>query len=1444
MAMTTWISCGPRIGDEVGWNENQPEEDPGPPGGVDGTAPIAAVELDAVGSGPASFHVSWKTLPVESNGGLPITSYVAYATPALGGSRQTCQATAIETSCTITHAIPNVEQDIYSIQVLAWNAEGHSPWSEPMWASPTPPKDFTWFSDDIDVEREDGPTSTIAVDLDGDADRDLVTTSYQNDSVFWLKNNGDGQFQNRTDLDTELDGAIRVRGGDLDQDGDIDLVVAARKANLVVWHENLGEDGFSSRQALVSGTSADGASFAMPVDLDGDGLLDILFCAHDVDEASWIRNEGLENDSLAFSDPMVIDDSVTGIWKLHAADLDLDGDADVLSASLDDDTIGWFENLGDREFSGRRELSTSVDYASSVYAGDLDGDGDMDVVSTGYRDHSVSWFENLGQGEFSSEEQIETDHKKIQGPSQVMTSDLDLDGDLDLVVAAMRSNSIVWIENVGASFPNDIWINRYWLSGARSIYPEDLDGDGDFDVSASGYYYDGITVHLSDGGAAAPSAPLRAPYNVSVTPVALGLQVSWTALRNSETGGSRVLRYRVVATPENGGESVECVAEWPETSCTILGLAEGIEYSVKVRAENLYGTGADSIAVAGVPDPGHSISGTLVVAQHYVVDSDTWEALNEDVSNDDLDHAQAIELEASVAGNVDSFSDQEDWYRIDLDEEAFSILLFISDWHEDTGDWLDLDLYLLDEDGTVVDASLSGNQYDNQERIDLDGTRSGVHYIRVRSEDAGSNYLLSVGTIETVGNAVAVVGQHSPRADFIPGEVIVRLEPSEQKQWSINGLNRYMAIHGMNVKSGQPNRAMLVGLSHSALVQRSGPAGLRMAGTSMKFESAEMADKARTLLEAKRIARTAGIKYAEINRIVKPARTPNDEHYHLQWHYENISLPDAWDLETGDEDVVVAVLDTGYLDHPDMAGQWVTNEDGTVAGYDFVSEANSYDGDGLDPDPFDTPYDSHGTHVAGTIAAATDNEAGVAGVSWDSRILPVRVLGPWGDDYGIGQGLRYAAGLENDSGTVPETAAKIINISLGSQGFSCIPQEKSEFYTEVYDDVVRGQGVLVVKAAGNENCRYVDGFSIDHHVVTVSATDYANERSYYSNYGFGIKVAAPGGDVTRDLNEDGYLDGVLSTVCYVTDDCERYSFWHGTSMAAPHVAGVAALMMSANEDLNAYDVIRLLRDDHPDENAGPIVQDLGEEGWDATYGYGLIDASLAVQVSQDITGGIEPLEEPGLSARPVDYYLWHGNTTAEFKFWDDQDTGELEIEDVETDVDWLSFEIDSEEGIITATADREQLVTGQHTADFTIVSNGGKIGGMIVVLQNEPEAAGDLGVVRVWAEDDRSNVVAWVNVDTGEDPSFVIDNLPSDYFYVTAASDWDGDECRNAFFCRDQGEAWGGYPLLRWNYPVDLRHESAEDIDFALDVVLDGFTPSPFSTEQAGESQGDQANED
>ena len=187
---------------------------------------------------------------------------------------------------------------------------------------------------------------------------------------------------------------------------------------------------------------------------------------------------------------------------------------------------------------------------------------------------------------------------------------------------------------------------------------------------------------------------------------------------------------------------------------------------------------------------------------------------------------------------------------------------------------------------------------------------------------------------------------------------------------------------------------------------------------------------------------------AELNTILQPARVPSDPLYTLQWHYPMIRLPQAWDSTIGSPSVVIAVVDTGVvLTHPDLQGQ-------LVAGYDFISSASrARDGDGIDPDPSD-PGDLalgtgassfHGTHVAGTIGAASDRptgEIGVAGVAWGARVMPIRVLGlQGGTNYDVLQGVRYAAGLPNDSGTVPAQPADVINLSLSGGGFSQVAQD-------------------------------------------------------------------------------------------------------------------------------------------------------------------------------------------------------------------------------------------------------------------------------------------------------------------------------------------------------------------------------------------------------------------
>ncbi|OAA31526.1 hypothetical protein AT15_05485 [Kosmotoga arenicorallina S304] len=307
---------------------------------------------------------------------------------------------------------------------------------------------------------------------------------------------------------------------------------------------------------------------------------------------------------------------------------------------------------------------------------------------------------------------------------------------------------------------------------------------------------------------------------------------------------------------------------------------------------------------------------------------------------------------------------------------------------------------------------------------------------------------------------------------------------------------------------------------------------------------------------------------------------PNDTYYNLQWHYAAINLPQAWNTTKGSVDVVVAVLDTGVrFDHPDLNSIFLN-------GYDFIDN----DGNPSDPGDPGAPSEwSHGTHVTGTIAAFTNNSLGVAGVTWGGlsniKVLPVRVLGPsGGSNFQVAQGIIYAV----------EHGAKVINMSLGGSSPSTVMEDACDY--AYYNDTI------IVASAGNDNSSllYPAQYST---TFAIGAVRYDLTRSYYSNFGPALDFVAPGGDLTVDQNGDGYSDGVLSTSWSIDDNyAHPYVFLHGTSMAAPHVTGVIALMIS-NGIVGVETIRSILRN---------TATDLGSVGFDNYYGYGLIDAYEAV----------------------------------------------------------------------------------------------------------------------------------------------------------------------------------------------------------------------------------------
>jgi serine protease len=421
--------------------------------------------------------------------------------------------------------------------------------------------------------------------------------------------------------------------------------------------------------------------------------------------------------------------------------------------------------------------------------------------------------------------------------------------------------------------------------------------------------------------------------------------------------------------------------------------------------------------------------------------------------------------------------------------------------------------------------------------------------------------------------------QKAPPAPlFVPGEVIVRMKPAIRLRGA--DLGRLGVQEKERVTSG------------GEIIYRITP------NIRSTMSKAQLQD--RTLQLVREFAARPDVEYAQPNYILRISdRTPNDPRYPEQWHYFSngaaagqspggINLPKAWDVSTGSQAVVVAVIDTGILpNHPDIQGS-----PNLVPGYDMISDTSiGNDGGGRDGDPTDPgdavaagecypgspalPDSWHGTHVAGTIGVGqTNNSIGVAGINWNVKVQAVRVLGKCGGTTAdINDGIRWAAGLSVPGVPANPTPAKVINMSLGTPPGN--PCSRSPSTQAAINDAV-SMGATVVVAAGNDATDASQVFPAScSNVVTVAASDFRGHlATRYSNYGSTVEILAPGGDVRRDDNGDGRPDGVLSLV---HPNAGTYANYNGTSMAAPHVAGVAALILAQQPSLLPSQVLANLQ---------------------------------------------------------------------------------------------------------------------------------------------------------------------------------------------------------------------------------------------------------------------------
>ena len=419
------------------------------------------------------------------------------------------------------------------------------------------------------------------------------------------------------------------------------------------------------------------------------------------------------------------------------------------------------------------------------------------------------------------------------------------------------------------------------------------------------------------------------------------------------------------------------------------------------------------------------------------------------------------------------------------------------------------------------------------------------------------------------------------------------------------------------------------------------------------------------------------VLYAEPNYIATAYMTPNDPYYSYQWHLNNgsyggIHAGAAWDISTG-SGVTVAVVDTGvayedysiYRKAPDLANTTF------VSGYDFVNN---------DSHPNDD--NSHGTHVAGTVAQSTNNNVGVAGVAFGASIMPVKVLNGQGSgSYAdVADGIRWAA----------DNGAHVITLSLGGPTSATYLEEAVRYAYE--------KGVTVIAASGNENSAVGYPAAYDNYVIAVGATRYDEQRAPYSNYGASLDIVAPGGDLAVDQNNDGYGDGVLQQTFGNNVQSFGYYFFQGTSMATPHVAGVAALVISRGNATTTSAVRAALE---------TTADDLGVAGRDDMFGWGLLNAAAALSY---VSG---PVNNPPVANAGADKSVLMGNAVS-FDGSGSTDDGTI-----------VSYQWDFSDGSTASGVHvtHSYVAAGTYTVTLTVTDNGGLTGtDTAVVTVTDPNA--------------------------------------------------------------------------------------------------------------------------
>lgn len=692
------------------------------------------------------------------------------------------------------------------------------------------------------------------------------------------------------------------------------------------------------------------------------------------------------------------------------------------------------------------------------------------------------------------------------------------------------------------------------------------------------------------GGGSSDSAPtptLATSISASSTSVEQGdnFSISWSSSNASS------------CTASGSWEGSKATSGTETFSSADVSLGD---YSFSITC-NGAGTSLSRSVTVSVIEPVHNISGTVFTSYGAVLDTDVPSSRFSSFDNNTQATAQAISLPSQIIGHVSLTEDEWDVYSV-YSERYQYVLLEIIDYDSENPTENDLDLFITDANLNIVADSEST---DNYELLLLPD--EGEYLIAVKAYAGDSKYALSIGT--QISKAFSL-RTHSSNFSF-SDELLI------QKKNTFNKDNKFQNLiinefelgqldpEGISKKEFKPNLLPKRFKSKLSNVLGIRAFGLELTRKNLNRVNEISKNKELAILNSL----TPDLKILPNIHATAHAFT-RDPEYYRQWNQISIGLDDALGSINNTNEVIVAVVDSGS---PEVGSRAWNDINFTNDGYDFLTEViyngvvvlsgEGGDGDGIDSNPYDfrdldfQSLTSHGTHVASTIAAK-NNRRGINGMN--VKVMPVRVLPnhPFAGGFnGIIQGIRYAAGLSNDSGTLPDKHADVINLSLGGAS-----SDYCSFLQPIID-----KGVVLVAAAGNESSPMNFYPASCSGVISVGAHDINYDHAYYSNYNQNVDISAPGGDINWDLDGNGITDGVYA----YTDEISLGPL-QGTSMAAPHVSGAIAVMKSINSAISNTDIDAMIAD-------GSITIDRGLAGRDDYFGHGTLDLAKAVNAALNFT---------------------------------------------------------------------------------------------------------------------------------------------------------------------------------------------------------------------------------